>query len=247
MSIGIIESQAFTANKLAGLKLRLDASDPSTVIESVMTPGNVSRWNDKTVNNNDVTQITGNDQPKTNLVTINGRNAIAFNGSSHFMQKMAFTLGPLSQPNTIVIVWELVSFGPDTADRKIVDGGDVAGDTAGPRHVVEVKGTGGRPWQMWAGALVFAVGNPVALNTPYITTSIFDTTSSEGYINGVQDISAPVSTKPMNGITIGRRFNNIQHLNVKIGEILIYDRRLPTAERQDLEDSLSNKWGGILP
>lgn len=58
----------------------LDAADTSTITQ---VAGAVSQWNDKTSNGNHVTQGTGAQQPITGSRTINGRNAIDFNGTSH--------------------------------------------------------------------------------------------------------------------------------------------------------------------
>jgi len=233
MSGGTIASQAFSPNKLAGLTLWLDASDIGTIIES---GGFVSEWNDKSSNNNAVTQVTGSRQPETGIDTINGVNAITFDGIDDFLQRTTFTGGVIIQPNTIFIVWEIPVL--PAATRKIIDGGAGAN-----RQIIELNSI--NIWRMWAGG--FANGTLRAINTPYITSSLFNTTSSEGYINGVLDISGDVSTRDLDGITLGARFNITNFLNVKIGEMIIYDRALSTAERLLMETYLSNKWRIALP
>jgi len=62
---------AFAPTDIAGLQLWLDANDA------------VSQWNDKSGNGYHATQGTGANQPITNSVTVNSKNAISFNGTSH--------------------------------------------------------------------------------------------------------------------------------------------------------------------
>jgi hypothetical protein len=62
--------------------LWLDASDISTITES---SGAVSQWNDKSGNGYNFTQSTGINQPTTGTQTINGLNAIDFDGSTDVM------------------------------------------------------------------------------------------------------------------------------------------------------------------
>jgi len=231
MSIGIIASQAFSPNKLSGLRLWLDASDLGTIIES---GGDVSQWNDKSSDNNDVTQATGSKQPKTGVDTINGVNAITFDGVDDFLQRITFTGGAITRPDTISIVWELIAL-PTILDGKIVDGGA----TGSNRQVIEMDEATDK-WQMFAGS--FALGSVIPIDTPFITSSLFDGASSEGHINGVLDISVTTGTNNLNGITIGGRFNGVGLLNVKIGELIIHDRAFSTAERLEMQNYLVNKW-----
>lgn len=57
--------------------LWLDASDTTTITES---GGSVSQWNDKSGNGYNFTQGTGANQPTTGIRTVNGLNAVDFDG-----------------------------------------------------------------------------------------------------------------------------------------------------------------------
>jgi len=231
--IGVTASQAFVPNKIADLILWLEASDISTIINS---GGFVSGWKDKSKNGNNAAQTTGANQPTTGIETINGVNALKFDGINDSLLRATFTGGQVAQPNTIFVVWELPDL-PLSTTGKMIDGG------ADPsRHVIEIS-TNDR-WQMWAGLFMF--GTVRLENTPYITASLFNTTSSEAYVNGVQDVDGDVGDRFLNGISIASKFGVSAFLNVKIGEIIIYNKDVSTLERQQVEESLSNKWGVAL-
>lgn len=62
--------------------LWLDASDGATITES---GGKVSQWNDKSGNSRHATQGTLANRPTTGLVTVNGLNAIDFDGADDWL------------------------------------------------------------------------------------------------------------------------------------------------------------------
>ena len=68
----------FNPKSLPGLALWLDASDPASVL---LTDNAVSEWSDKSGNNRHFTQSTPNNRP-TYATTVNGRNAITFDGDN---------------------------------------------------------------------------------------------------------------------------------------------------------------------
>ena len=62
--------------------LWLDASDETTITES---GGAVSQWDDKSGNDNDLTQATSAKQPTSGTRTLNGLNVLDFDGSDDAM------------------------------------------------------------------------------------------------------------------------------------------------------------------
>lgn len=72
----------FSPTDISGLILWLDADDATIITES---GGSVSQWDDKSGNGFNVVQTTGSRQPTTNLVTVNGRNAIDFDGVNDYL------------------------------------------------------------------------------------------------------------------------------------------------------------------
>jgi len=224
----------FSPKHISNLKLWLDATDTDTIMDSGEPNFEVSQWNDKSSEGNDVIQLTVADQP-INGGNINGHNVITFGGSDHSLQREVFTAGTLEQPNSIFIVWELSVLPPGI--EKIIDGG-----SGSDRHVVELPNT--HIWRMWAGNNLN--GTSRAINTPYITLSIFNKVSSEGYINGLLDMIGDVSDSAFNGITLGARFSGDNVLNGKIGEVIVYNRLVSSEEIDQVHSYLSDKWGVVL-
>jgi hypothetical protein len=83
-------ASGFNPKSLPGLALWLDASDPASVL---LTDNAVSEWSDKSGNNRHLTQSTPNNRP-TYATTVNGRNAITFDGDNDvlFRSSLATTL-----------------------------------------------------------------------------------------------------------------------------------------------------------
>jgi len=232
--IGVVASQAFSSNKLDDLSLWLEASDISTIINS---GGFVSGWKDKSKNGNNVAQTTGANQPTTGIETINGVNALKFDGINDFLLRATFTGGALSQPNTIFVVWE--QLGNASGLGKLIDGG-----IGTNRHVLQVDANEG--WQVFAG-LVVIIAVAVPQDIPFIRSVFFNTTSSEGYLNGTLEFTGgDVGPQSLNGLTIGARFDGTGLFEKKVGEIIIYNRLLSTPERTTVERYLSSKWGIAL-
>ncbi len=65
----------FSVGKIGGIQLDLDASDISTITESL---GDVSQWDDNSGNINNATQGTGSQQPTTGVDTMNNLNVLDF-------------------------------------------------------------------------------------------------------------------------------------------------------------------------
>ena len=69
------------------------------------------------------------------------------------------------------------------------------------------------------------------------------------YSNGDSDNDYQSATSSLFGsminpeLTIGVQSSDINHLDIDIGEILIFDRPLKTKEREEVEAYLSQKWG----
>jgi len=231
MSIGINASQAFSPNKLSNLVLWLDATDPSTIVES---GGLVSEWKDKSKDGNDVFQDTGSSKPTTGVGTINGLNALAFDGIDDFLKRSAFTGGSISQPNTIFIVVELDAI---SLTKKFFDG-----SINFSRHTLEHISS---KLSLFSGTSVDG-SIVLTINTPYVFSALFDSPSifsnSECYINGVLDIFGTSGSQVLSGITIAARFNAAQRMNGKIGEFIIYDQGLSTTDRVRVQQYLFNKW-----
>ena len=67
------------------------------------------------------------------------------------------------------------------------------------------------------------------------TSALYENGSLIGTSNGFTAVT-------QSSLNIGRRFDNTMYLNGTISEVLIYNRVLSTAERQQVEGYLANKW-----
>lgn len=76
----------FSPLDIPGLLAWFDASDASTITE---TSNNVTLWADKSGNGNDVTPPGDPERPETNVQTINGLNAIFFDGGPKLLEKIS--------------------------------------------------------------------------------------------------------------------------------------------------------------
>jgi len=86
--------KAFSPDDIPNLTLWLDPSDTSTIQQML---GLVSQLNDKSGNGNNLTQSTASQQPLTAVDTINGLNAIKFDGSDDSMTVTSPSLAALTQ------------------------------------------------------------------------------------------------------------------------------------------------------
>lgn len=161
-----------------------DASDTATITASSNA---VSQWNDK-IGTNHLTQGTGANQPTTGS-TINGKNVVTFNGTSHWMQKL--TTPALSQPGTIWAVFKLSS----TAGSQIfVDGGN------GNRWLLWNQG-GQTTFQLYAGGFAnTGVNTDTSIHSHVV---VFNGASSSYDIDGTPHTPLNAGTGTNAGITLG--------------------------------------------
>jgi hypothetical protein len=222
---GVAASSGFSPAQLSDLKLWLDASDSSTITESLNA---VSQWNDKSGNANSLTQTTASLKPKTNTRTLNNKNVIEFDGGD-IIRSAAFS-SVLSQPNTVFIVYQ-----SDLSSLQYVLDGLSPGTD---RHLFVLDPAIGD--FMFAGTeLATSHGTP---SIPYLVSLQFNTTSSEYYINGSLVASGNVGSQGFGGITLGSRYNDVTFFDGIIGEVIVYDKLLSISERQKVETYLKDKW-----
>ena len=102
----------FVPTDIANLLTWHDASDLSTI---TLTSGFVSQWDDKSGNGNHLVQGTGSKRPGSGVESINGLNAIDFDGTNDFLEKTGLSIGPSI---TIFMVCNIFSSG--SKDKSIV-------------------------------------------------------------------------------------------------------------------------------
>ncbi len=221
----------FTPTNISNITLWLDASDTSTITH---ISGAVSQWNDKSGNNNHATQTTTANQPITNSVTIGGKNAIAFDGTSDFMNITAavsrtngYSVFVVNSPDSVSANPRTYIGGPSGAFTFRID------DTPLQTQIVK------------ASVAVILGGN----DTPAANTSYISSCRSSIMGNNIQINGSTVGSDNINPAyssdcdIIGTNSSTFGFFDGKIGEIIIYAGILTDVEMNQVGNYLSAKWG----
>jgi len=234
MSAGIIASQAFVPNKIPGLEVWLDASDVATVIES---GGDVSQWTDKSNNGNHATQFTMTSQPQFLPSGISGKGAIDFTASPvRFL-----TL------NSAIIATDLTAMaiflGTATTENLIL-GGPAATNNQLLRFDPNVGANGALIVYDGVNVGQFDLAASI-IGIPTVMTAEFDTgVGQKIYKNGVLGFTGSYDGT-IAAQQIGRLLASPALGNFFLGEIIVYNRILNSAEKQALDNYMINKWGVV--
>jgi len=226
--------------KEGGLSLYLDGSDRNTI--TIAT--GVSQWNDKSANQNNISQGTGSDQPALSTAGLNGVLSVLFDGSNDEMIGVDDSSLDLSTDDyTIIVIFEatvvnsafhfildkgssnttidyLIGINTDNKFRSI-SGNNITNDLLSTTVVVQ-------------DTPVMQVVDSDLTNT---TMTIFTDAAS----NGTLAIAAGNTNSEV--LTVGDRTQGGQSFAGYIGTILLYNRVFTTAERQSIERFLANKYG----
>jgi autotransporter-associated beta strand protein len=214
----------------AGLVYRLDASDASKIM---LDGGKVTNWVDSTAAGYQFAQPAAAQQPEYVVNAINGLSAVRFgvSGSTRLVANKSATA------RTVFIVSKMLTYqslagvwGQDGLDRGIRHANDTSwrhtGNSADANDFsingeMYIDGTPGFSW----GSRPLHVMSAVS-------------TGDKAWVNAIGNYWGPNDN---NGKT--------RYLRGYIGEILVYNRTLTTAERQAIEAYLMSKWygGASLP
>lgn len=244
----------FTPRSIANLTGWYDAADASSY---TATSGQISQWQDKSGAGNHITQGTANNRPtlftssgdtqSSTASTINGRQSLFFDGANDFLSTTATVTS--GQSRTVLAI-------ATRSDNSTFG-------TLAAFGTVEIGANSTARWLCRYGATGQSVvgGDSVNSNqsisavqsawlSPHISVWSQDSnTRNLTYI--VNGESLTVSGNPtaaqssFAGLAVGRmtRSDFPQYFGGHVGEILIYDRELTTAQRQNLEGYLAWKWG----
>lgn len=244
----------FTPRSIANLTGWYDAADASSY---TATSGQISQWQDKSGAGNHITQGTANNRPtlftssgdtqSSTASTINGRQSLFFDGANDFLSTTATVTS--GQSRTVLAI-------ATRSDNSTFG-------TLAAFGTVEIGANSTARWLCRYGATGQSVvgGDSVNSNqsisavqsawlSPHISVWSQDSnTRNLTYI--VNGESLTVSGNPtaaqssFAGLAVGRmtRSDFPQYFGGHVGEILIYDRELTTAQRQNLEGYLAWRWG----
>lgn len=235
---------SFLPTQITGLQLWLDGSDTSSLS---LTGANVTAWRDKSGNSNN-TIVTGVPTIGNN---INSVQSITTGTGNYFT-------GPISITTTTVTCFAVATTtqsqprsGSDQRLVSITNTGTVDyGRTDSAIVLFNQSGTGTIANYRTSGPLA---NNAIAANTPFLATSQFNGTNALLWFNGTAGtLASSASSGTFNSLRYG--VGNLATPTGEvwigfIGEVVLYNTALTTAQRQQVEGYLAWKWGlqGSLP
>lgn len=220
----------YTPTLAGNMVLWLAADTALTVTGSA-----ISQWRDISGNNKHAVQ-NGAASIKPSLTAgqtfLNGKPSIAFNGD--YLKIDTFIQ---SQPLTAFVIWRANT----TAGHHIFDG-----TAPSPARVIlrynTATGSNTPGVSMFAGTeLAYSKAAPANY---ILNTSLYNTSSSSVYENGILKGNGNAGSNTLTGLTIGSRqdLNTSFALNGNIAEMIFFNGSLPTAQRQAVEKYLMDKY-----
>lgn len=246
-------ASGFNPKNISSLALWLDPTDAT----SYTVDTGVSAWNDKSGGNRNFSSSVGNNQPA--LSTINGKTALSFNGTSHFLSSSSTLLSG----NGAVTLFQVVQGTFTGTAGHLFNHNTGTGGADTNQICVEWRADQGSAWifgtlrarvksfrsstaynadQRFDSVDVSGIG-AVTAEASFNATSATNTTRWKGTAapttNGTSDSGNEV------GMSIGCRNNATKSLFYTglVGEIVAYTRALTASERNAVQSYLSKKWG----
>ncbi len=212
-TLGAIEGTAFDVNDLSPA-LWLDAADASTITE---TGGKVSQWDDKSGNNNHLSQSNSSYQPQYNPTQLNGQGGVDF----HQNKKLFSSDTPTIKYVITVIEAQSATW---TGFHSMLDGR--SGRIGGLRQI-NATGFHNQPLAKWEDGVIKTDNNFNSIDNPHIIG--YTPTSNASPIRG--------------GLTVGSYDSTNSGGNATQYEIIALSSEPSQEERQKLEGYLAHKWG----
>jgi len=219
----------FTPTSLPGLQLWLDGADKSSM--SLVNGTNVQQWNDKSGQGN-------NASATTQSVYSSASGGLVFTGTQTYFTPLASQM-----PNQTV--FSVIAYS-GTSTMDIVSVSNITG-IGGLQQTIS-GGTLGL--KSYTGSSILT-GTTATENLRFLYDYTFSTSGpSYGYSNGIQ-VSSTLSAYPLSGtgtVNIGGYNGGGTGKEPYFGvmsELLIYNTVLSTAQRQQVETYLSQKWGFV--
>ena len=212
-TLGPIEGTAFNVNDLSPA-LWLDAADASTITE---TGGKVSQWDDKSGNNNHLSQSNSSYQPQYNPTQLNGQGGVDF----HQNKKLFSSDTPTIKYVITVIEAQSATW---TGFHSMLDGR--SGRIGGLRQSGQT-GFHNEPLAKWEDGVINTDNIFNSIDNPHIIG--YTPTSNASPISG--------------GLTVGSYDSTNSGGNATQYEIIALSSEPSQEDRQKLEGYLAHKWG----
>jgi hypothetical protein len=221
----------FAPTQIPGCALWLDAADPSSL---TLSGSNVTTWRDKSGNGGNATQNTSGNRP-----TFTG-SGVVFNAASSQWLQLNTTY---ASTHSIFIVAT-----PTSATNVYLFGRAYA--SGAPTMIINYVGTSLEYYQGGDGSTRSTYGSPTStFIAGYVRTY---GSSVVGRLNGAQVISTGGPTSEPSSIAwgdLGRSGIDANYYTGTIYEFMIFNAALTTAQCQQVEGYLAQKWGlaSVMP
>lgn len=240
--------QYFNPRKLSGLLLWLDATDPNGDGTQPSSGIALLTWVDKSRNGYNATQATGSAQPLFVTNQLNGRPAIQFDGSNHWIRVESTALAQAITTDMTMFV--VLKYGAVVAgSNNFVCGTDPQANPPRATFLTNtVAVTDVFDWNIVPGGRISqATGST---GTPYIYTCVASVSNNtQEMIRNTTSLGTKGSAATNSFSTtykwgIGAHDNGtLNKLNGSIGEIIICNSYYSATNRAIIYNYLKNKWG----
>ena len=214
-----------------------ESDDASTITES---GGSVSQWDDKSGNGNHATQATGTRQPITGTRTINGLNALDFDGVDDQFVIGSGLYDITSGDCTIYIVANFDYL----ASKTPLWFGSATSNESHPMRLNTTLVEGGRNTSsggVYTSSSILTM--TTATNQTYLTKFEVDGANAVINVDGVDGSTGVATSFTANKIEIGSALDVWDKFEGRLCSIIIYDKVLTAVQDTEVRNYLNNKWG----
>jgi hypothetical protein len=238
-------ASGFNPKSIAGLGLWLDASVTSSLTFNGDT---VSEWRDLSGSGRHFSQATAGSQPDGNSRTQNGLRVLDFDGND-FLTGNSATLN-LTRNVSGLTVFAVVKEDVIASNVTLFFASTGGGLTRlSVRNFGTQKTAGGRRLDADSFA---STGDNLRTTNPLVSSVVADYANADLFLyesgtltasNTSFQTAGTTSDTDSTGVSIAGNLAGAEGLNGFFSEVVVYQRALPTTERQKIEGYLAWKWG----
>jgi hypothetical protein len=229
----VVVEEAFSPSDISGLVLWLDAD----AIEGLNDGDPVTTWEDQSGQGHDFAQPTASAKPTYQTNELNGKPIVRFDGTDDFLRRTDNDVGAFgTDPFSIFIVIQTT----DSTARILLKENEAGGGDG-----LYIYGDG-NDYLYWNGTTGIAIG---ASDSSFHLIAVTRSGTGAGGLVPYYDAAAQTAgteSRTLSGTTtlyIGTTNDDPVYLAGDIAEIIIYDSALSQANRESVEDYISNKYG----
>ena len=241
----LLTVNSFAPTEIYGCKLWLDAADSSTITGTTT----VTQWKDKSYSQYHA--VGYNNTGSYSATGLNGRPGIAFSSTKSMVAPVP--AGTFPTALSAFVVYQFTGTASSSAVYSPINRtASQANPTAAPFSIYQNSGSifrylGGGTNQRYSSALGMLYTTTTPIIYYFSIASNANTTWNES-VNGT--VTAYTLTTGTTGyadtasnVCIGGRLDTAVYMDGVISEVIMYNTTLTTAQRQQVEYYLANKWG----